>query len=950
MTRSDLPLNQIVPVARPLDSFIQPARPNVTEPLRPQMMPEPTGLRILPQGTGGNVQGVNQFAELAQALQPFSENLIGLAGMGMKLYATNEYEKGRSEAMRAQVLANQQMLASGAEYAAENRKLDRVDPIGAMMMDRVNPFRTAGRQNALARVAGTEIQRAVLNAYRTAPGAAELPLESPALMQLHAQAVEGVIKKYQLDSGSPGFIEHVLPEIGQAQQKLYELHADHHSKFLKDTAWRQSAVEAIGIYTKARQNGVVEWKEYDPATGRVMQRVARLDQDPAGWEQGIRMLFRQTANRLANETGITGETSKMQEQMYQRIAEIAEATGNRELRKLLLTTPAGSPDKEGRVQTVWSLYGIDILEGSNRVGQSLWQQQQRQTEQGLQQFESELASITYGMADGGARGAAIQGLLDKYQKQGVPLGKLMESTQRMSKTLDEVGGRSYSTAGVDSLLQDFQGRVGNSWNAAQADQQFESGLSSIAPAERDEYRRRYAEIRRAKEREKDDMPSHLIDPLISAKMKSSLRTSYPGTATEAALRGADISTMLAWGDANVAESSRRQLVAYRAHVYNRIQEATTKKGAKLSASEVTQVAARALEEYGQKDQKAREYLFPGVGEEPSVGGRMQPPATGQRSSSGGQPAATPPPVFSSGQLDNMPNRANRLKAGEVVMDLPSVQEEVTRMMNGRPPSAAAMRAARDAGFGGNVGRWLMQQADGYRDSFRIPDSARQRLLRSSRDAEGMSNAIAATMRPVAGAVELAGRSLLDALMGVTPTYAAPMMVMTGGGGGGMNSLLAMLRSGEGGWNSVNRGGAGDTPGGIGTITNRSISSLEQMQSRGQVFAVGAYQFTPGVLARARREAGLPANAPFTPENQNRMAMALVLGSKRPALAAYITGKSDNLNAAHRDIALEWASLEGPSGRGMYDGDKAGNRASVTASRVRAMLQQARREYLSGRRP
>lgn len=168
-------------------------------------------------------------------------------------------------------------------------------------------------------------------------------------------------------------------------------------------------------------------------------------------------------------------------------------------------------------------------------------------------------------------------------------------------------------------------------------------------------------------------------------------------------------------------------------------------------------------------------------------------------------------------------------------------------------------------------------------------------------------------------------------------------------GRGMTGLLAMIRSGEGGWNSVNSGTAGDTPGGIGTLTNRTIGLLEQMQNKGQVFAVGAYQFTPGVLARARREAGLPANAPFTPENQNRMAMALITGSKRPALAAYITGKSNNLDAAHRDIALEWAGLQGPSGRGMYDGDKAGNRASVRAAQVRAMLVQARQEYLNSRR-
>ena len=162
----------------------------------------------------------------------------------------------------------------------------------------------------------------------------------------------------------------------------------------------------------------------------------------------------------------------------------------------------------------------------------------------------------------------------------------------------------------------------------------------------------------------------------------------------------------------------------------------------------------------------------------------------------------------------------------------------------------------------------------------------------------------------------------------------------------MNGLLAMIRSGEGGWNSVNRGVAGDSPGGIGNITSRTIGSLEQMQERRQVFAVGAYQFTPGVLARARRESGLSPSDQFTPENQNRLAMALITGSKRPALASYITGRSNNIDKAHWDIASEWAALQAPNGRGVYDGDKGGNRASIPASRVRAMLEQARREYMS----
>jgi hypothetical protein len=164
--------------------------------------------------------------------------------------------------------------------------------------------------------------------------------------------------------------------------------------------------------------------------------------------------------------------------------------------------------------------------------------------------------------------------------------------------------------------------------------------------------------------------------------------------------------------------------------------------------------------------------------------------------------------------------------------------------------------------------------------------------------------------------------------------------------GSSNGLLALIRSGEGSWNSVNRGRAGDSS--PINLVSMTIGAVEKMQQRNQIFAAGAYQFTPDVLSLARREAGLSPSDRMSPENQNKMAMALVTGSKRPDLAAYVTGKSNNLNAAHYDIAREWAALQAPNGRGMYDGDKAGNMASIPAAKVKAMLIQARQQYLSQR--
>jgi hypothetical protein len=965
MTRSDLGQNQIIPAARPVDAFIRPAQQNVAAPAQLQMMPNPGGIRTIGQGSGGNVGGVNQWQELAQALAPFSRDLVQLGGAGLELYASSEYEKGRSEAMRAAVLANQQMQQSQAQYAAENRKLDKADPIAAMMMDRVNPFREGGRQNSLARVAGQRILPAVMDRYRNTPNVAELDIGSPELKRIEAQAVQDVVQRFGLNEGSPGFIEHVLPQIGQAGMKLYERHVDDRVKHLKETSWRQASVEVGAIYERARTSGEIEWTEFDPVSGRQIKRVAQLGKDRAAWERGIQILAAQTGDRLANETGITGEPSALKRQMFVRLAEMAELSGNPELKRILLSTEVGPPDKNGRRALAGEFYGIEMFEEGNKIAQATWQQQQRAADQGVQTFESELAVVTQGMPDGPERGQAINNLVRKYQRAGVPLNRLMESTKNMSSTLDAVAGRSYDRSGMDALLMDMQGRVGPLWDPEAATRELEANITNVAPQDRDQVRQRFADIYRSKEKEKDDVPGHLVTPLITAAIKSRLRWAYPTDVTEASLRGSDITSLLAWGDADIARSAQLQLSAYQAHVYARIAEATKKKGASLTVPEITSVASRALEEYGKNDKENFDRLFPGSDQtnQPSVSGKARPPRTG--GSGAGTPAKPAPTVYPSGQLDNLPRRKELLQSGQPVLALPSVQEEVARVYNGQAPSAAVIRAARDAGYGNNVGQWLLREAENF-PTYKIAPDVRKRLLRSSRDAQGVIGAERAAAAPPSPIASTMGW-FFNALTGTTAATAAPMVAMREGGsrnGGGPfmdrgntrggfggqgdpGGLASLISSGEGGFNSFNRGTTGSA--GSMNLTSMTIGQVRQLQRSGRVSAVGFAQWMPsGQLDQAMTAAGLSSADQFSPANQVKMFWGYVLQSnKQPALREYLLGRSDNLNAAHTALANEWAGMQGPSGRGHYDNDKAGNFASVKAEKVRRALIAARRA-ISGR--
>lgn len=160
-------------------------------------------------------------------------------------------------------------------------------------------------------------------------------------------------------------------------------------------------------------------------------------------------------------------------------------------------------------------------------------------------------------------------------------------------------------------------------------------------------------------------------------------------------------------------------------------------------------------------------------------------------------------------------------------------------------------------------------------------------------------------------------------------------------------ILDFISKGEGGYNSSNRGTRdGSIVGSTNNtdingipLTRSTIGEIMQAQSEG-LFAVGRYQMVPETFAQAVREAGLPSDAVFTPEVQDRLGLQLLLGSKRPALAAYLKGENDNIQVAMLEFAKEWASVPDPrTGKSYYE--SSGNKHKHTVDETRAILEDAR---------
>lgn len=773
----DLPQNQITPAARPVGAFVQPGRVDVAAPAAPQMLPNPQGIRAIGQAGVPSVAGSNQLAELADALAPFSRGLIALGTGGSRLYADREYQRGQEEAARALALANRQVLDSRRQFAAENRKLAAQDPIAGLMMDRVNPFREAGRQNQLSRTASHRVMSAVRAEYDATPGVSEKPLERAGLAQIRARAIEGVVQQFGLDPSSPGFVEHVAPAIGQAEAKLYDLHQDAYIAHQKEMAWRQAADEAYAAWEGARASGSIEFTMYDRATGREIRQSASLAQDPAAFETGVSIVASQIIEGLMDETGIPGETAVLRRKAIERLAQMASVVKGEpaeELLRVVTRLQVGPPDKEGRRATAGSLFGVEILKAQEEVNsithqtaQRAWQAQQRQLEAGLNEFSDELAKRTIGIPAGPQLMEVVQETVTEFAAKGLPTSDLLEAADKGTKTSLDLQGRFYDSSAAEDFLLEAEQTLGDEWNPGALDQRWKRVRNTAAPEERAKLDQRYLAMRGRKERERDDLPLNLINPLLGDWIKANTARYYAKSFEEAVTRRVNINDFMAWGDANVARSAQLQRQAGLKHIAAALEDARRRKGGALDPGEITSAVSQALASYGKNDKSALQDLFPGsnLTDTPAVGGGSpMPPAP--------KPGAPRPATYPSFQLDNMPNRSERLRSGGAVLALPSVEAEIERVLGGEMPSPAVRRAARDAGYGADAGRFLVDQHRQYPVP-PLPPAARQQVLRRSRGAAGIAGQLqsSAGSRPV----DRRGNTFVNAVMGIANAAINPLL-------------------------------------------------------------------------------------------------------------------------------------------------------------------------------
>jgi hypothetical protein len=217
-----LPFGEIRPAARPIGAFIQPGQQNVAGAARPQMLDAPSGISTIQRGSAGNVQGYNQYEQLASALAPFSRQLMGLAEQGVVAYAKGKIEEGyyaelKNQQARATLSLQLQQEAGAAQAAGTIGQLQKVDPPAAQMLAENNPWAAIGRRRALAQLAAGEVDNVLADDITSNGGQlSQLQPGSPQLMQRKAELTRQVLGRYGLQGDELEAQAYVVPKLNKA--------------------------------------------------------------------------------------------------------------------------------------------------------------------------------------------------------------------------------------------------------------------------------------------------------------------------------------------------------------------------------------------------------------------------------------------------------------------------------------------------------------------------------------------------------------------------------------------------------------------------------------------------------------------------------------------------------------------------------------------------------------
>ena len=254
-----LPFGEIRPGAKPINSFVDPGTPQIAGATRPELLSSPKGISTVQTASSGNVQGFNQFAQIAEALTPFNRQLSQLMETGIKTYVSGKIEEGyydelKNQQVRATLSLQNQQEVGAARAADMQGQLEKVDPPAAQLLRDSNPWRLVGRRRAAAQLAGSEIDSVLAADLANNQGALSVLQPGSAELARRKQALsQQVLSRYGLDGTEPEAAKYVVPKLNQAWDSYTEKQASLHNETRR--------INTIALTTAALGQSLQGWGE-----------------------------------------------------------------------------------------------------------------------------------------------------------------------------------------------------------------------------------------------------------------------------------------------------------------------------------------------------------------------------------------------------------------------------------------------------------------------------------------------------------------------------------------------------------------------------------------------------------------------------------------------------------------------------------------------------------------
>lgn len=488
------PYGAINPTSKPVSAFVEPNSQIVLgQPQQPAQFNAPKGIKTV--GTAGSpqVQGYNSFETLAQDLAPFSEQLMKAAQKGGLAFASWQMDLGEQAALEqtaeAALRLDEEVETSELNRAAENRALAVRDPYAGGIMNMLNPYRSIGYRRGLSKRAGQEIENGLAN--YVSQNSDRIDYLAPdqgfaALQAIRAEYTNGVLDKYGIDSGSPGFSKYTAPRIERASDAVAQTLQKDRTEWIDSQKPRQVAALLQAEWRSITANRAVTYN------GTVYRAA-----DP-GYEGAVRARLNQISTAELMTGGLPGQQSKWEKEVFQILAATGDfrGDGTSPTDYLATRTPMIGVDGKQKVSGIgeplfysWKeLYSQEDIDSEIKYGQARWTQTSRTRKEYASQLSAQVTEATMGMRPGPEREAVITQTINNFmdtltQLNGQPVDAatrdyLYEAARKGSKQSYEGVVMADDPRVVTDFVQGISAGTGP-FNGASARAQLQGLVNSV---------------------------------------------------------------------------------------------------------------------------------------------------------------------------------------------------------------------------------------------------------------------------------------------------------------------------------------------------------------------------------------------------------------------------------------------------------------------------------------